>query len=73
MKWYEGSKEPGVQRLCTMFQVKNAEYFALANKFRNETNKATKKNHYHEHRESGSKALKKYDRQHWLLKNGFIE
>ena len=56
-----------------MFQVKNAEFFALADKFRNETNKATKKNHIHEHREPGSKALKKYDHDSWLLKNGFIK
>ena len=72
-KWYENSSSKGVIQLCDMFNVNQAEYFALANKFRNVMNKATKKNHEHAHREAGSKALKKYNRYAWDKKNGFIQ
>jgi hypothetical protein len=64
-KWYEDSKHQGVMQLCTMFNVQQAEYFALANKFRNTTSRATKKNHEHVVRPCGSKALKKYNRFAW--------
>lgn len=65
------NKNPGVKQLLGMYRVEMAEFFRLAQKYRNYNNKATKKNHIHIHREPGSKLLKKHDRPQWNLKNGF--
>ena len=70
-KWYEESKEHGVNTLLALFGItkERVEFMQLASKYRNITNKATKKNHEHVHRESGSKLMKKHDRYAWDKKN----
>ena len=64
-KWYEGSKEPGVNWLCQIFRVEVADFFREADKYRRHESRATKKGHIHRHRPSGSKAMKKYNRYAW--------
>ena len=74
-KWYDNNPSKGVIQLCSLFGIEKErlEFLELGRKFANETNKATKKNHIHEHRDAGSKALKKYNRWAWDKKNGFIQ
>ena len=73
-KWYEDNKSQGVNTLLALFGItkERVEFMQLATQFRNESSKATKKNHVHEHREPGSKLLKKHNRYAWDRKNGFV-
>lgn len=65
--WWKKIKSPGELRLAQMFRVENAELIRLARPYKDHESKATKKNHIHKHRRSGSKCLKKYDRAQWNL------
>lgn len=63
--WWKKIKSPGELRLAQMFRVEDADMIRLARPFKDHESRATKKNHIHKHRRSGSKCLKRYDRAMW--------